>query len=96
MAHNVSAKPDARREARVPKAKAQSAAAGFACYTPLGLGDGSELDRSELTKRPLQEFDPIPQGIEDVDTLKSLKRQISVHRIPLLFTACDQLFQVTH
>ena len=32
MAHNVSAKPDARREARVPQAKARSAAAGFACY----------------------------------------------------------------
>jgi hypothetical protein len=32
MAHNVSAKPDARRQARVPKAKARSAAAGFACY----------------------------------------------------------------
>jgi hypothetical protein len=31
MAHNVSAKPDARRQARVPKAKARSAA-GFACY----------------------------------------------------------------
>ena len=32
MAHNVSAKPDARREARVPKAKPRSGAAGFACY----------------------------------------------------------------
>src|SRR5262245_54988600 len=32
LSPNGSAKPDARRQARVPKAKARSAAAGFACY----------------------------------------------------------------
>ena len=34
ISYNVLAKPDARRQARVPKAKARSAAAGFACYAP--------------------------------------------------------------
>ena len=41
MAYNVSAKPDARREARVPKAKPRSGAAGFACYTPYAVAAGS-------------------------------------------------------
>jgi hypothetical protein len=35
VSHNGSTKPDARREARVPKAKARSAAAGFVCYAAL-------------------------------------------------------------
>jgi hypothetical protein len=79
MAHNVSAKPDARRQARVPKAKARSAAAGFACYVLCSvvrrIGETLPTDAADTPlptpTKPRSEREPDNIGQENEDNYKN-------------------------